>query len=432
MGNGAVPGHDRAMTETAPPEPGPTPPPDATSAPPPGGSFPPPHTPRRPLLRSRDDRKIAGVAGGLGRYTNVDPLVFRILLVVLAIFGGSGLLLYALAWLFVPEEGEAESEAQRLLRGRLRPRVIVAIVVGFIGLIAFGHSLGSSEGFGGLAALAAVGLAAYLIMRSDPPLATGPAAYAPPPATAPGAYGQTPGTAYTTGMAPAQTLPLPPAPSVYYGPPVPPTPPKPPKERSPLGRITVSVALLAAGLLVAWDAATSYDVPAVVVFGTVLAVIGAGLVVSAFLGRARGLIPLGILLALVTGASAAAHDVPVHAGTGERVWAPTSAATLRPTYELGAGSATLDLRHLAATPGTPLHVKVDVGAGQIRVLLPADLGATVHAHAGVGNIVLPGQEDHNGMGADGTWSDPGSGTAGSVDLDLNVGFGEVEVRDGQS
>ena len=50
------------------------------------------------------DRKIAGVAGGLARHLDVDPLLVRVLLVVLSIFGGAGLVLYLALWLFVPED----------------------------------------------------------------------------------------------------------------------------------------------------------------------------------------------------------------------------------------------------------------------------------------------------------------------------------------
>src|SRR3954467_14035023 len=74
-------------------------------------------TARPPLRRSISDRKIAGVAGGMGRYFNIDPLIFRVVLVTLAVFGGSGLLLYAIGWLLVPEEGADETEAARLVNG---------------------------------------------------------------------------------------------------------------------------------------------------------------------------------------------------------------------------------------------------------------------------------------------------------------------------
>jgi phage shock protein PspC (stress-responsive transcriptional regulator) len=48
---------------------------------------------------------IAGVGGGLGRYFGIDPVIFRIGLVALVIFGGTGLFVYAAMWLFVPVEG---------------------------------------------------------------------------------------------------------------------------------------------------------------------------------------------------------------------------------------------------------------------------------------------------------------------------------------
>ena len=57
------------------------------------------------LRRSVSDRKIAGVAGGLARHLDIDPVIVRVALVVLVFFGGAGLLIYGACWLFVPEEG---------------------------------------------------------------------------------------------------------------------------------------------------------------------------------------------------------------------------------------------------------------------------------------------------------------------------------------
>ena len=61
------------------------------------------------LRRSTTDRKIAGVAGGLGRHFNIDPTILRVLFVVLVFFGGAGLLLYGAAWLLLPEDGSDEA-----------------------------------------------------------------------------------------------------------------------------------------------------------------------------------------------------------------------------------------------------------------------------------------------------------------------------------
>jgi phage shock protein C len=58
--------------------------------------------PRR-LYRSRTNRKIAGVCGGLAEYFNIDVTLVRVLFVVLAVLGGPGVLAYILLWILAPE-----------------------------------------------------------------------------------------------------------------------------------------------------------------------------------------------------------------------------------------------------------------------------------------------------------------------------------------
>jgi phage shock protein PspC (stress-responsive transcriptional regulator) len=58
----------------------------------------------RRLYRSRTDRKLAGVCGGLAQYFNTDATLIRVLFVVLALLGGPGLVIYLLMWILVPEE----------------------------------------------------------------------------------------------------------------------------------------------------------------------------------------------------------------------------------------------------------------------------------------------------------------------------------------
>ena len=70
------------------------------------------------LRRSTSDRVIAGVAGGLGRYFGVDPVMFRIGFVVSVFFGGLGAIAYGLLWLFVPTDGEPDRGER--VGGRLR------------------------------------------------------------------------------------------------------------------------------------------------------------------------------------------------------------------------------------------------------------------------------------------------------------------------
>ena len=60
---------------------------------------------RRPLRRSRDDRMIAGVVGGLAEYLGMDPTLARVLFVVLSLISAAfpGALVYLILWLVVPE-----------------------------------------------------------------------------------------------------------------------------------------------------------------------------------------------------------------------------------------------------------------------------------------------------------------------------------------
>ncbi|MDX1690345.1 MAG: PspC domain-containing protein [Acidimicrobiia bacterium] len=58
---------------------------------------------RTRIYRSRDDRMIAGVAGGLARYLGVDPVIVRLAFIALA-FAAAGVLAYIVAWIVIPEE----------------------------------------------------------------------------------------------------------------------------------------------------------------------------------------------------------------------------------------------------------------------------------------------------------------------------------------
>src|SRR5690242_462551 len=92
------------------------------------------------LRRSRTDRKVAGVAGGLARHLDVDPLILRVAFVVLVFFGGAGLILYGACWLLVPEDG-AERAPFHLDE---RTRSVALMIVGVIAALALiGDSWGA-------------------------------------------------------------------------------------------------------------------------------------------------------------------------------------------------------------------------------------------------------------------------------------------------
>jgi phage shock protein C len=61
----------------------------------------------RKLYRSRNQRILAGICGGLAEYFNVDATLIRVLFLVLAVFGGTGLVIYVVMWLIVPDVSKA-------------------------------------------------------------------------------------------------------------------------------------------------------------------------------------------------------------------------------------------------------------------------------------------------------------------------------------
>jgi phage shock protein PspC (stress-responsive transcriptional regulator) len=107
------------------------------------------HTPiARRLERSRSDKWLAGVSGGLGRYFDVTPAVFRLGFVVLTLLSGFGILVYVAAVLVIPREGEETSMAEDILKKRRdHPARLVAlglVAVAILSVLASAHSWPSS------------------------------------------------------------------------------------------------------------------------------------------------------------------------------------------------------------------------------------------------------------------------------------------------
>lgn len=93
--------------------------------------------PQPVLRRSTEDKVIGGVCGGLARYLDVDPVWLRIAFVALALTG-SGVLLYILLWIAVPEQKEGdELGARHHLSGTPAAAIIgiALIVFGILGLL---------------------------------------------------------------------------------------------------------------------------------------------------------------------------------------------------------------------------------------------------------------------------------------------------------
>ncbi len=83
------------------------------------------------LRRVVVDRRVAGVGGGIARHLDIDPLLVRVGFVVLAFFGGVGLLLYLALWLLVPEDGK-DWATIKLDR---RSRTVALVAIGVLALL---------------------------------------------------------------------------------------------------------------------------------------------------------------------------------------------------------------------------------------------------------------------------------------------------------
>ena len=84
----------------------------------------------RRLERSRSDRMVAGVAGGLARYFDIHPAVYRVGFVVLTLLGGAGIIIYLALALVMPDEGKGDSIATAALRNRReRPWPLIGLAL---------------------------------------------------------------------------------------------------------------------------------------------------------------------------------------------------------------------------------------------------------------------------------------------------------------
>jgi phage shock protein PspC (stress-responsive transcriptional regulator) len=392
-----------------------------TTAPPQG---PPPGPPSRPpLYRDPDNSMFAGVCTAMARYTGTDPVIWRIVTVVLAVFGGAGAVLYALGWLLIPKIGNDVSIAEHWLRRRqhLSPAAILVVVI--VAAILFG----AFDDGNAVAALAVLGAVAFLVHRDRQgrPLVPSYAGAPVGPATT------------TTEQAPAGDATAPPAwtaPQWNDGSPTDPytwTPPPPRPPRSRLGLATLSVAALTAGVLALAHRYGAEALTPARILAVTLLVIGSGLILGTWFGRAKWLVLVAIPLALALALTAATDDPSdtLRGGVGERTWVVGPTATA-PDYKLGIGEATLDLTELT-TPGRHVEVDAHIGIGHLIVLVPDDVPVRLHAEARFGEIDEFGHTfDDNGDGHVERTRRYGPAGDPQVVVDASVTAGQVEVRHG--
>lgn len=200
------------------------------------------------------------------------------------------------------------------------------------------------------------------------------------------------------------------------------------RPRSLLGRLVLSLALCAVGLVGLIDLAGA-RVPASVYFAVPLAVVGAGLVAGTWYGRARGLIAVGAVLSVLL-AIAVAAERHQRVDTNQLVkWQPTSIEQVAPSYGVDVGNAMLDLSRVDFTEHNT-SVDVHVSAGNLHVVLPSTVDVEIRSTVSIGNAVVLGQH-WSGVGqSEHTVTDYGVDGPGGGELALTatVNMGNLEVR----
>jgi phage shock protein PspC (stress-responsive transcriptional regulator) len=326
----------------------------------------PPQEPPRRLTRSGSDAIIGGVGSGLGRYFNVDPILFRIGFVALSFVGGIGLIAYLALLAFVPPDGQERPAGSGRVFAAAGAVVLGVALVLFLGTPFF--FIGP-----GLLFVAVVGLAGVLLWR---------------------AFGG------SSSDDPARTI-----------------------ARIALAGL-IGCAVIGAGIGVGILAALGGGV----VIASLAVVTGLVLIATAFFGGVRWLIVPALALVLPLGVVAAA-DLDFDGGIGDRYYRPATVSELRDNYQIGVGELDVDLRELEL-PGGRTDVAVDVGMGAAVVWVPEEACVTSDVAIGVGMTdVLDRDQAGVDINAEETATVPVGRPHVHIDADVGIGGVEV-VREG--
>ena len=325
---------------------------------------PPPSSPGvRRLTRSSSDKLIGGVAGGLGRYFGVDPILFRIAFVVLTFAGGVGVLAYIGLLAFVPADDDS-----RIFGQRRDANLIGAVLLGVVVLLI----LGPPFFFVGpllipIALLIGIGILLWRAAGGRPP------------------------------------------------------------SGDPTRLVARAVIALLIGIAAVGGFAGVFVLAAIgggTTLAVLAIVAGVALVVAGLAGGARWLIAPALVLVLPL-AIVAAADISVDGGVGERQYRPATVQELRSGYELGAGELILDMRDVDLPAGTT-SVDLDVGIGHAVVRVPEDACVSSDVQIGAGHAqVLDRSSD--GLDVDFAQAATPSGDQPRLALDGQIGIGALEV-----
>jgi phage shock protein PspC (stress-responsive transcriptional regulator) len=385
----------------------------------------------RELVRPREGRIVAGVAQGLANRYDLPVLLTRVIFVLLTFAGGLGVALYAAGWFLIRSDDEATTPAERIFSSASTSRSWIGIGLVFLAiLILLDNFTFLSTGIVWSVGLLVVGVLLYtgdlprLVRNQESDEQEGvqqmttietPVAETAANETAAPVAPSGPGDA-------GDAVPPTPTPT----PPILPPPPPKPKETSYLGRITIGLVLVSLGVLAILD-----NIPGIPIepqprhyIALATVVVGLGLIVGGFIGRARWLILIGALL-VPTLLFSPVFEYEWNTDEFDRTVSPDTFTELEDSYALEVGNLVIDLTDLP-WDGETVDLVARVDAGNIEIWIPPGVGLEGEASVDVGHVGAFGRES-SGLGGP-TLEFDTPGPAGTVVLDATVDLGNIDIQ----
>jgi phage shock protein PspC (stress-responsive transcriptional regulator) len=376
------------------------------------------------LVRPRQGRMIAGVAQGLADRFDLPVVLIRVVFALLVFAGGLGLALYAAGWFLIRSDDEAETPAARVFSGASGTRSWIGIALVFVAILVLLDNFTFLSG----GVVWAIGLLVIgvLLYTGDLPRLVG---------KRDDKEGVQQVTSTTETLVPESTETLPPSAGGPVGGGMPPTPtptppilppaPARPRESSYLGRITIGVMLVSLGILAILD-----NIPGIPIepeprhyMALAVTVLGLGLVVGGFIGRARWLILLGVIM-VPTMLFSPAFEYDWNSDDFDRIVSPDSFAEVNSPYSMDVGSMIIDLTDLPWS-GEVIDIEATVDAGNIEIQLPPGVGIVGQASVDIGRVGAGGRESAGLGNPSLTFDAPGD--LGTVELDAEVNVGNIDI-----
>ena len=165
-------------------------------------------------------------------------------------------------------------------------------------------------------------------------------------------------------------------------------------------------------------------------FWFAVGILGTGLLVGLALRRASWSVAMLLVPTVIGLVAFAGTKVSLRDGIGQKQWQPTT--TPNSSYQLAFGQAVLDLRSLPAQTA-PSTVRIDVGAGQVKILAPKTMNVVVQANVHFGDIEVDGRSYLDGFRSSGvnvnrTIAAPAGATGPAITVDIHLADGHVDVN----